>query len=196
MSKRSEVRKLSGAIAGLMVAVILFTGSSFSYPTSQLVWAQDEGTPLKVALLTDALFSDGGWGATAYNASQTLKEKYGLELTTVENVAIPDIEPTLRDFADQGNNLIIAHGFEWGDPALRVGADYPDTKFVVFTGLTNGSNVASVFPMEQEGAFGLGALAAMMSKTGTIGFVGGQAYPNIINIFEGYNREPDTSILI
>ena len=36
----------------------------------------------------------------------------------------------------------------------------------------------------------------MMSKTGTIGFVGGQAYPNIINIFEGTNREPDTSILI
>ena len=150
MSKKSEVRKLSGAIAGLMVAVILFTGSSFSYPTSQLVWAQDEGTPLKVALLTDALFSDGGWAATAYNASQALKEKYGLELTTVENVAIPDIEPTLREFADQGNNLIIAHGFEWGDPALRVGADYPDTKFVVFTGLTNGSNVASVFPMQRR----------------------------------------------
>ena len=94
----------------------LITGSGFSYPTLERVWAQEEGTPLKVALLTDALFSDGGWGATAYNASQALKEKYGLELTTVENVAIPDIEPTLRDFADQGNNLIIAHGFEWGDP--------------------------------------------------------------------------------
>jgi basic membrane protein A and related proteins len=202
MSKRSEVRKLSGAIAGLMVAVILITGSSFSYPTLQLVWAQeqDEGTPLKVALLTDALFSDGGWGATAYNASQALKEKYGLELTAVENVAIPDIEPTLRDFADQGNKLIIAHGFEWGDPALRVGADYPDTKFVVFTGLTNGSNVASVFPMQQEGAFVLGAVAAMMSKTGTIGFVGGQAYPNIINIFEGYKQgaryiNPDIKVI-
>src|SRR5688500_15335959 len=98
MSKRSEVRKLVGAIAGIMVSIILITGSNYSYPSLERIWAQEEGTPLKVALLTDALFSDGGWGATAYNASQALKEKYGLELTTIENVAIPDIEPTLRDF--------------------------------------------------------------------------------------------------
>src|SRR5688500_4225469 len=100
--------------------------------------------PLKVALLTDALFSDGGWGSAAYNASQALKNKYGLELTTVESVAIPDIEATLRDFAESGNNLIIAHGFEWSDPAVRVSTDYPDTRFVVFTGLGSSENVASI----------------------------------------------------
>ena len=144
--------------------------------------------PLKVALLTDALFSDGGWGSAAYNASQALKNKYGLELTTVESVAIPDIESTLRDFAESGNNLIIAHGFEWSDPAVRVSQDYPDTRFVVFTGLGSSENVASIFPMQQEGSFLLGALAAMMSKTGTIGYVGGQAYPNIVNIFEGFKQ--------
>jgi basic membrane protein A len=182
----SEQSLVARVILASVIATVLILGLNNSFQLSSNIYAQSE--PLKVALLTDALFSDGGWGATAYNASQALKEKYGLELTTVENVAIPDIEPTLRDFADAGNNLIIAHGFEWGDPALRVGADYPDTKFMVFTGLTNGSNVASVFPMQQEGSFVLGALAAMMSKTGTIGFVGGQAYPNIVNIFEGYKQ--------
>src|ERR671911_282625 len=108
----------------ISAGLILGFSNAFQFPSN--TYAQS--SPLRVALLTDALFSDGGWGATAYNSSQALKEKYGLELTTVENVAIPDIEPTLRDFADQGNNLIIAQGFEWGDPALRVGADYPDTK--------------------------------------------------------------------
>jgi basic membrane protein A and related proteins len=34
----------------------------------------------------------------------------------------------------------------------------------------------------------LGALAAAMSKTGTIGFVGGERYPNLINIYEGYRQ--------
>ena len=194
----SEQRLEKRVILASVIATVLILGLNNSFQFSSNTYAQSE--PLKVALLTDALFSDAGWGATAFNASQALKEKYGLELTTVENVAIPDIEPTLRDFADAGNNLIIAHGFEWGDPALRVGADYPDTKFVVFTGLTNGSNVASVFPMQQEGSFVLGALAAMMSKTGTIGFVGGQAYPNIINIFEGYKQgarsiNPDIQVL-
>ena len=42
--------------------------------------------------------------------------------------------------------------------------------------------------MEQEGSFLLGSLAAMMSKTGTIGFVGGQEYPNVVNIAEGYKQ--------
>ena len=158
--------------------------------------------PLKVALLTDALFSDGGWGSAAYNASQALKNKYGLELTTVESVAIPDIESTLRDFAESGNNLIIAHGFEWGEPAIKVGKDYPNTKFVVFTGLAKSTNVASIFPMQQEGSFLLGALAGMMSKTGVIGYVGGDVtYPNLVNIFEGYKQgaklmNPNVKVLV
>jgi basic membrane protein A len=42
--------------------------------------------------------------------------------------------------------------------------------------------------MQQEGTFLLGALAAMMSKTGVIGYVGGDQYPNLINIFEGYKQ--------
>jgi hypothetical protein len=42
--------------------------------------------------------------------------------------------------------------------------------------------------MQQEGTFLLGALAAMMSKTGTIAYVGGDQYPNLINIFEGYRQ--------
>ena len=43
--------------------------------------------------------------------------------------------------------------------------------------------------MQQEGSFLLGALAGMMSKTGVIGYVGGDVtYPNLVNIFEGYKQ--------
>ena len=143
---------------------------------------------LRIALVTDALFSDGGWGAAAYNAAKQLETNYGYEVAYAESIAIPEIESTLRQYSQDGYNLIIAHGFQWGDPAVRVGAEFPDTKYVVFTGLVNSSNVASIFPMQQEGSFLLGALAGMMSKTGTIGYVGGDRYPNIINIFKGYEQ--------
>jgi basic membrane protein A and related proteins len=59
---------------------------------------------------------------------------------------------------------------------------------VVFTGLANSTNVASIFPKQQEGAYLLGALAAMVSKTGVIGFIGGERYPNLINVYEGYKQ--------
>ncbi len=143
---------------------------------------------LKIALLTDGLFSDAGWGAFGYNAARALEIKYGYDIDFKENVAIPDIEITLREYANAGYDLIIAHGFEWGAPAIKVAKDYPNTKFVIFTGLVNATNVASIFPMQQEGTYLLGALAAMMSKTNVIGFVGGEKYPNLINILEGYKQ--------
>src|SRR4030095_7179903 len=46
---------------------------------------------LKIALLTDGLFSDTGWGAFAYNAAHALEMKYGYDIDFKENVAIPDI---------------------------------------------------------------------------------------------------------
>jgi basic membrane protein A len=143
---------------------------------------------LTIALLTDALFSDAGWGAFGYNAAQALNSKYGHEVDFKDDVPKPDIETTLRDYAAEGYDMIIAQGFEWGDPAIKVGKDYPNTKFVVFTGLANSTNVASIFPRQQEGAYLLGALAAMMSKTGVIGFIGGERYPNLINVYEGYKQ--------
>ena len=148
----------------------------------------DSAKELTIALLTDALFSDAGWGAFGYNAAQALNSKYGHEVDFKDDVPIPDIETTLRDYAAGGYDMIIAQGFEWGDPAIKVGKDYPNTKFVVFTGLANSTNVASIFPRQQEGAYLLGALAAMMSKTGVIGFIGGERYPSLINVYEGYKH--------
>ncbi len=161
----------------------------------------DNGKKLKIAFLTDGLFSDAGWGAFGYNAAQALQGKYSYIVELKENVPIPKIEETLRDHAKAGYDLIISHGFEWGKPAVSVGKDYPAAKFVIFTGLVNSSNVASIYPMQQEGTYVLGALAATMSKTGTIGFVGGERYPNLINIYEGYRQgaqdvNPSVKILV
>jgi basic membrane protein A len=166
----------------------LLTPPSSSLSSSNQTGHSLDTEKLKIALLTDALFSDAGWGAFGYNAAQALHTKYGHKVDFKDNVAIPDIESTLRHYADSGYDLIIAQGYEWGKPAVKVGIDYPNTKFVVFTGLSNSSNVASIYPMQQEATYLLGALAAMMTKTGTIGFIGGERYPNLINMYEGYKQ--------
>ena len=205
MSKKSGLSntKLIGIGIAIAVAIGIAAWASFSAAPPEAPPAPPEmmQKELKVALVTDASFSDGGWGTTAFNSIKALESKYGVTPGLAENVPVPDIESTLRDFAERDFDLVIAHGFEWGDPALRVGKDYPNTKFVVFTGLTSGPNVASIFPMQQEGTFILGALGAMMSKTNVIGFVGGQDYPNLINIYEGYKQgamyiNPDVKVLV
>jgi basic membrane protein A and related proteins len=180
---------------------IIFSSSIFAFSTNNTnktekpitIHLQNQTTlnpekKLKIAFLTDGLFSDAGWGAFGYNAAQAIQEKYSYIVDLKENVPIAEIEETLRDYTKAGYDLIISHGFEWGEPSVKVSKDYPETKFVVFTGLVNSSNVASIYPMQQEGTYVLGALAATMSKTGIIGFVGGEPYPNLINIYEGYKQ--------
>jgi carbamate kinase len=154
--------------------------TDFLQKSSVTATAKTEPKILKIALVTDGLFSDGAWGAAAFNAAKQLETNYGHKVTCVDNIAIPEIETTLRQYSEDGYNLVIAHGFQWGDPAVRVGIEYPNTKYVVFTGLVASNNVASIFPMQQEATFLLGALAAMMSKTGTIGYVGGDKLDNFL----------------
>ncbi|HEU4443212.1 MAG TPA: BMP family protein [Nitrososphaeraceae archaeon] len=178
-------------LGSVVIAVGVF---SFLY-TYPLVWQQDipdnSGIPksnLRIAIITDAKFSDKGWGESSLDASRYIEQKYNSSIALEDNVAIPDIEMTLRKYAESGYDLIIAHGFQWGEPALQVGQTYPQTKIVVFTGLVESRNVASIFPQQQEGSFLLGALAGMMTNTNVIGFVGGEEYPNVVNIFEGYKQ--------
>jgi basic membrane protein A and related proteins len=143
---------------------------------------------LRIAVVTDALFSDRGWGESSLNAAKFIESRYGFEVAVKDNVSIADIESTLQGYAQSGYDLIIAHGVQWGDPALRVGEQYPDVRIVVFTGLVGSENVASIFPQQQQGSFLLGALAGMMTETNVIGYVGGEEYPNVVNIFEGYKQ--------
>ena len=85
---------------------------------------------LKVAYLTDGLFSDAGWGAFAYNAGQEIISKYGHEVTFLDNVSISNIEATLKDYANKNYDIIIAQGYEWGDPVIQVAKEFPELKTV------------------------------------------------------------------
>jgi basic membrane protein A and related proteins len=191
--QKNHTRRLY-IIIGLSSVVVAVGVFSFLY-TYPLVRQQDsadvDGIPksnLRVAIITDANFSDKGWGESSLNAASYIEQKYNFSIATEDNVPIPDIEMTLRKYCESEYDLLIAHGFQWGEPALRVGQTYPQTKIVVFTGLVESRNVASIFPQQQEGSFLLGALAGMMTNTSVIGFVGGEEYPNVVNIFEGYKQ--------
>jgi basic membrane protein A and related proteins len=182
---------LAVGLGSVVIAVGVF---SFLY-TYPIVWQQEfadnsgiANSNLRIAVITDANFSDKGWGESSLNAGRYIGQKYNFSIALEDNVAIPDIEMTLRKYSESGYDLIIAHGFQWGEPALQVGQTYPQTKIVVFTGLVESRNVASIFPQQQEGSFLLGALAGMMTNTSVIGFVGGEEYPNVVNIFEGYKH--------
>ena len=190
MNMRNNRTILLGAVAAAALIIAgLFSFSSIASPRNLNAPPQF----LKVAVLTDALFNDEGWGSASSAAADNIRERYDFEVAMQDNVSIADIESTLQRYAESKYDLIIAHGVQWGDPAVRVGKQFPDVKIVVFTGLVESENVASIFPMQQEGSFLLGALAGMMTKTGVVAYVGGEEYPNVINIFEGFKQGARTT---
>jgi basic membrane protein A len=95
-------------------------------------------------------------------------------------------EQALRRMAENGATIVIAVGFAQAPAVEIVAAEFPDTKFTIIDAVVELPNVQSVVFKEQEGSFLVGILAAMASKTGTVGFVGGMDIPLIRAFGCGY----------
>ncbi len=142
---------------------------------------------LKVALCMSGAANDQGWNQAAYEGSKAACEKYGFELAYTENLEIADIVAAFSDYAAAGYDVIIGHGFEFGDPALEVAKTYPDTKFICTESDAAADNVASYVMACEQTAYVEGIIAANMTKTGKVGGIGpiqGDSLVKIINGFE------------
>jgi len=88
-------------------------------------------------------------------------------------------EEALRTYAAQGYDLVFGHGFEFQAPAERVSSQYPKTVFVVTSGERVRGNVSPLIFRLHEASYLAGIVAGGVTKTRTIGFVGGIELPPI-----------------
>jgi len=140
----------------------------------------------KVALLTYGLVTGDPWNALGYAGLQKAEKDLGVQIALTDNLTPPNFEGAMRDYASQGYNLVIGHSFGFGDTAKAITKDFPNTFFTVNTGAVSDERVASFNLQDQQNGYLTGALAAMMSKTGTIGILGGFDYPSVIKEINGY----------
>ena len=135
----------------------------------------------KIALLLPGSITDQSWNTSAYKGLEILKGE-GYETAYTENVEVANIEAAFRNYANEGYDLIIGHGFQFGDAAIRVAAEYPEKYFFVFgkqpDSVEATANVGFVDQKEFEGAYLCGVLAASVSKTGIIAHLGGIEGPS------------------
>ena len=161
----------------------------------------NEYSDMKIAALLAGPANDNGWNATAYNALTAICEKYGLEdLAYSESVAASDMEEFLRGYAQDGYNMIVAHGSQFVDAVHKVAPDFPDTAFVIsYAGedAPQEPNVAGVGPIN-SGVLA-GAVAAAVSETGKIVMLGGEDTPSIaelVDMFEPGAKAVDPDITV
>ncbi len=135
---------------------------------------------IKVALLLPGPITDGGWDQLAYEGLQELGQDEGFSVAYTENITQADIPEVTRGYADDGYDLIIGHGFEFGSAFIEIAPDYPEIWFFATTYQPQDEvpdNVQYVDAAYFRAAYAAGTLAAMMSESKVVGFVGGGDNP-------------------
>jgi basic membrane protein A and related proteins len=129
---------------------------------------------------------DKSFNEAAYAGAERFRAETGVEYREFELQSEAQREQALRRFAQAGNNPVVMTGFSYASALEAVAPDFPDTNFVIVDMVVEGPNVRSVVFNEHEGSYLVGLLAAMASKTGKVGFVGGMDIPLIRKFACGY----------
>jgi len=145
----------------------------------------DQPLNIGIVLSTGGL-GDKSFNDSAYRGLTMAEEKLGIKFKYVEPASPSEDTQYLREFAENNYDLVVGVGFLMTDSLKAVAEEFPNIKFAMVEGVIDAPNVSSLLFAENEGSFLVGALAAMMTKTDTVGFVGGMEVPIIQNFQKGY----------
>ena len=149
---------------------------------------RESSAEFRVALVTPGSIADAAWNSGAYAGLQAIRDSLGAAISHVEARAPGEQAEALRTYAVQGYDLVFGHGFEFQDPAERIGANHPGTIFVVTSGerVARGGNVVPLWFGIEEGTYLAGMVAGALTRTSRIGFIGGMELPPIVRGYQGW----------
>ena len=131
---------------------------------------------------------DKSFNEAAYNGMEKWKKETGKNYLEFEISNESQREQAVRRMAEKGASPIIAIGFSQASSIEKVAKEFPKLQFAIVDMVVDLPNVQSVVFKEHEGSFLVGAMAAMASKTGKVGFVGGMDIPLIRKFQCGYEQ--------
>jgi basic membrane protein A len=159
--------------AASITAVLVLCGGSPWAATSA-----SAADALKIGILLPGNVTDGGYNADGGHTAEALRSTLKADVKVTEGVAIANQADVYRQFAAGGYALVIGWGGQFTDGAVQVADEFPNTKFLVVNGgAENGKNLASLDTKIEQWEYLAGFVTAKLSKSGVIGWVGGQCFP-------------------
>ena len=129
---------------------------------------------------------DKSFNDSAYRGLLTSRSRLGAYVQVLQSRSAADYQPNLNALANLHFNTIYSIGFLMAKDLDLVARDHPAQRFAIVDAVVDQPNVASLTFREQDGSFLAGALAAMMSKTHRIAFLGGMDIPLLEKFEAGY----------
>ncbi len=131
---------------------------------------------------------DKSFNQAAYDGAERWKKEAGKPYLEFEISNPAQREQAQRRMAERGADPIVGIGFSQGSAVEKVAQEFPKLKFAIIDSVVKLPNVQSIVFAEHEGSFLVGMMAAMASKTGKVGFVGGMDIPLIRKFQCGYEQ--------
>src|SRR6476469_8343945 len=172
--KRQETTMKKILIAA--AAVMLAAGAS--------LFSASAADKLKVGFIYLGPVGDLGWTYQHELARQALVKEFGdkIETTYLENVPEgPDAERAIEQLVRAGNKLIFTTSFGYMDPTLKVAKKYPNVHFEHATGYKRDKNMSTYSSRWYQGRYIQGQIAAKMSKTGVLSYIGSFPIPEVVS---------------
>lgn len=153
------------------------------------------GAGKKAGLVTDVGgVHDRSFNQLAWEGLQQAGKDLGMEVKFTESKQNADYSANLTRYAEAGYGIIFAVGFLMQDALKDVAPRFPKVKFAIIDGdAPDLPNCVSYKFREEEGSFLVGALAGAMTKSNTVGFVGGMEMPLIKKFEAGYKAGVETT---
>ncbi len=155
----------------------------------------------RVALLTPGPISDQAWNGGAYDGLMAIRDSLGAKVSHIQTKTPAEFEENFRQYGAQGYDMVVGHGFEFQDAALRVAPAYPNTVFVCTSGNATAPNLAGMNFAFEEASYQAGMIAGALTKSGIIGAIGGTELPPVRASFVAFERgakftNPNVTVLI
>ena len=131
---------------------------------------------------------DKSFNEAAYRGMEQWKKETGKPYLDFEIANESQREQAIRRMAERGASPIIGIGFGQASSIEKIAKEFPKLQFAIIDMVVNLPNVQSVVFKEHEGSFLVGAMAAMASKSGKVGFIGGMDIPLIRKFQCGYEQ--------
>ncbi|MDE2017922.1 MAG: BMP family ABC transporter substrate-binding protein, partial [Hyphomicrobiales bacterium] len=170
----SNVRVLATGVCAAAFAAAISAGAAFAADIKPAI-VYDLGGKF------DKSFNEG-----VYHGAEKFKKDTGIAYRDLEIQNDAQREQVLRKFVQGGYDPILTVGFAWATALDKVAKENPKVRFGIIDSVVDDPNVQSIVFKEHEGSFVVGVLAAMASKTGKVGFVGGMDIPLISKFECGY----------
>lgn len=176
-----KFKKILSIATSVILSATLLTGCS-SKPKN------NEGKLSIGIVLGEGSVNDQSFNQSTWEGLQKAKEDFGVDVKYLESKQESDYLQNIETLIDQETDLIIGVGYQLKDSIANASANYPEQKFAIMDETYDEipSNVVPVTFKEEEAAYLTGVIAAKMSKTNTVGFIGGLPAPSVVKYQYGF----------